>query len=120
MQSRRSGKAYEIQMAAIVPAIRMQMRGVLPDLAAHSELLAGLKAVLPKFEEAYLAACDEIGRPDLRERGVPNTPTKAEALLEEILSDRDYENWERTANGTCRRARITSPWPRPTTRRSRH
>ena len=86
-------------MAATMPAIRMMLRGALPDLQAHVVLGEGLRRALPEAEAAYLAACDAIGRPDLREKGIPNTTTEAEVLLDDILNDRHLALWKRTTTG---------------------
>ena len=92
-------RAYEIAMAATMPAIRMMLRGVLPDMVAHATLSDSLRQALPVAERAYLDACEACGRSDLRAKGIPDTTAKAEALLDDILNDKHHALWKRTKTG---------------------
>ena len=62
-----------------MPAIRMMLRGVLPDMVGHATRSDGLRQALPVAERAYLDACEACGRSDLRAKGIPDTTAKAEA-----------------------------------------
>ena len=69
-------RAYEIAMAATMPAIRMMLRGVLPDMVAHATLSDSLRQALPVAERAYLDACEARGRSELRAKGSPTRPQR--------------------------------------------
>ena len=87
--------AYEIQIAATPAAARMKHRGFKLDLAAHAELIAGLKMKRIAACEAYKSACIDDGQPDLAAK-VPATPAEKQAALTAILTSQELERWKRT------------------------
>src|SRR5215203_6863005 len=76
----RARSAYDLQIAVLPSVVRMELRGIGFNRAAHEELLAQLRAEWARLEEAYVAACDVIGRPDLK-RKIPTTPIAKQKLL---------------------------------------
>ena len=90
----RQTPAYEVQ-AACVPAVsRMQRRGVLIDLDAHTRLMRALETELAEKREEYRAACLDMGLPALAT--VPKTPNQIIAALKVMLSSDELAGWKRT------------------------
>jgi hypothetical protein len=81
----RARSAYDLQIAVLPSVVRMELRGIGFNRAAHEELLAQLRAEWARLEEAYVAACDVIGRPDLK-RKIPTTPIAKQKLLRALLT----------------------------------
>jgi DNA polymerase-1 len=88
--------AYDIQVGAIPAVVRMQLRGILLDEVAHAALIASLGAERARLAGVYAAACEEAGRPDLRQAGVPDNAPAVEALLVELLAEQERQAWPRT------------------------
>ena len=88
--------AYDIQVGAIPAVVRMQLRGILLDATAHAALIAALKAERTRLTGVYAAACEEAGRADLRQPGVPGNVPAIEALLTSLLTEQERQNWPRT------------------------
>ena len=72
----RARSAYDLQIAVLPSVVRMELRGIGFNRAAHEELLAQLRAEWARLEEAYVAACDVIGgrisNAKYRRRRLPN------------------------------------------------
>jgi DNA polymerase I-like protein with 3'-5' exonuclease and polymerase domains len=88
--------AYDIQVGAIPAVVRMQLRGILLDAAAHAALIAALKAERARLGGVYAAACEKAGRADLRRAGVPDNTPAIEALLAGLLEEQEQQDWPRT------------------------
>ena len=88
--------AYDIQVGAIPAVVRMQLRGILLDAAAHATLIAALKAKRARLTDVYAAACEKADRPDLRRAGVPDNAPAIEALLTKLLNEQERQDWPRT------------------------
>ena len=88
--------AYDIQVGAIPAVVRMQLRGILLDVTAHAALIAALQAERARSTGVYAAACETAGRPELRQAGVPNNTPAIEALLTQLLTEQERQDWPQT------------------------
>jgi DNA polymerase-1 len=87
--------AYEIQMPAVLAAIRMQERGFKFDVDAHARLIAELKQERLAVEQEYRAACLSGGCLALADK-VPSTPVQKGDLLTALLTSDELKRWART------------------------
>ena len=87
--------AYEIQMRALPPAMRMEQHGFKLDVDAHARLIADLKQERTTAEQEYREACLETGHTAFADKA-PSTPAQKEALLTAILSSDELARWRRT------------------------
>jgi hypothetical protein len=79
------------------PQLAIRPGACLEDpLRARSRLGSQPSCADPNIRGTVSPTGRALGRPDLRQKGVPTSPAKIETLLEEILTDRDHENWQRT------------------------
>ena len=88
--------AYLLQRDAQAAVAEMERRGVLLDIDAHAALVNDLRAERAEWVSRYLAACRDMGRPDLVAAGVPETPEGKRALLTELLTEDERRNWKTT------------------------
>jgi DNA polymerase I len=88
--------AYEIQMQAVLAAMRMGQRGFRLDVAAHPLLVDKLRQEREQVSAEYADACRECGHPDLAEEPPPSTPAQKEALLTILLSSDELAHRRRT------------------------
>jgi DNA polymerase-1 len=88
--------AYEIQMAAIPAAIRMELRGFRLDVDAHARLMNDLAEERIAACEAYARSCVESGHGDFAKAPVPSTPRENIAVLKAFLTSDELERWKRT------------------------
>jgi DNA polymerase I-like protein with 3'-5' exonuclease and polymerase domains len=85
--------AYDIQVAAVPAAMRMQRRGFLLDEARHAKLVEEYTQERAKAAQVYVQAATAMGLSDI---AVPKTPKAKEALLEAILTSEELLRWQRT------------------------
>jgi DNA polymerase-1 len=88
--------AYEIQMAAVPAAIRMELRGFRLDVDAHARLMNRLAKERIAVSEAYFRVCAESGHNNLAKAPVPSTPRQKIAVLEAFLTSDELDRWKRT------------------------
>jgi hypothetical protein len=87
--------AYEIQIAAVPAAARMQRRGIRLDSDPHAKFIEAKKAQRVETCAAYRAACVDMGLSDLAAK-LPAKPSEKQAVLEAILSSEELASWKRT------------------------
>jgi DNA (cytosine-5)-methyltransferase 1 len=87
--------AYEIQLAAVPAAMRMESHGFKLDVEAHARLIADLSAERITTEQEYREACRASDHTALIDK-VPSTQTQKEAMLSALLSSDELERWRRT------------------------
>ena len=87
--------AYEIQIATVPAAARMQRRGIRLDLNGHAKFIEAKEAQRIETCAAYRAACVDMGLIDLA-ANIPAKPSDKQAVLEAILSSEELASWKRT------------------------
>ena len=88
--------AYDIQVGAIPAVVRMQLRGILLDTTAHAALIAALKAERARLDRRLRRGVRR-GRPaGPAPTGVPDNAPAIEALLTELLTEQEQQDWPRT------------------------
>jgi hypothetical protein len=127
--------AYRVQLTAVPAVARMNCAGIAFDLASHGEALQVFADEDKAACEAYRAACQEMGRPELAAK-VPRSDGEVAAFFKAILTAEELENWKRvdkpwelsTARAELRKARrspdacipaIKFAVPRPAARAAR-
>ena len=97
--------AYKVQLTAVPAIARMNCAGIAFDLASHAEALQVFADEDRAACEAYRAACQEMGRPELAAK-VPRSDGEVAAFLKAILTAEELENWKR----------VDKPWELSTAR----
>ena len=87
--------AYEIQLGAVPPAVRMEQRGFKLDVGAHARLIADLERERVVAEQEYREACMASSHAALAGKA-PSTPAQKESLLKALLSSDELKHWRRT------------------------